>query len=147
MNLTAEMPVAFTAQSKRYFYCRDVICSFTLHQGYVPLNPFRIFEYFLHDRVERDQVRQGNFNLIRLSDELWVFGEVIADGVLAEIKYARDLGKPIRFFSIGTREEEIAPLNYDIVQFEDELHTGRLSKKQLLRKIMEHEDDSQLRLF
>ncbi len=82
---TDRLPVVFTAQSKVYFYCRDAVCQFVFDNGAVPVNPFRVFEYFLGDRVDRNLVRQGNNNLIRIVDELWVFGDVIADGVLAEI--------------------------------------------------------------
>ena len=88
MNLKMETPVVFTAQSKNHFYCRDTICAYVLSKGYIPLNPFRVFDYFLNDRVERDLIRRANFNLVRKSDELWVFGNTIANGVLAEIKYA-----------------------------------------------------------
>lgn len=149
MKLTDEMPIAFTAQSKKYFYCRDVICAFVMHQGYVPLNPFRVFEYFLDDRVERNMVRRGNFNLIRIADELWVFGRTIADGVLAEIQYAQDLGKQIKFFSIGTQLEDIRPISIDDVKFETEVHTAngkKRIKRVLLRRFMERHDP-QSRLF
>jgi hypothetical protein len=44
---TAELPVVFTAQSKLHFYCRDAICEFVFNQGAVPVNPFRLYEYFL----------------------------------------------------------------------------------------------------
>src|SRR5882724_8814863 len=100
MSPTEPLPVIFTAQSKFYFYCRDAVCEFVFQKNAVPLNPFRVFEYFLGDRVERNLVRQGNNSLIRIADELWVFGEMIADGVLFEIFLARELNKPIRFFTI-----------------------------------------------
>ncbi len=113
MSLTTPLPVVFTAQSKQYFYCRDAICVFVLNQGRVPLNPFRVFDYFLGERVERNLVRQANFNLVRIADELWVFGDTIANGVLAEIKYAIQQRKPIRFFTISADPDEIRPLGYD----------------------------------
>src|SRR5580704_15510026 len=75
---TGHRSVVFTAQSKREFYCRDAVCEYVFRQGRIPLNPFRVFGYFLGDRVDRDVVRAGNNNLIRISDELWVFGELIA---------------------------------------------------------------------
>ena len=59
----------------------------------LPLNPFRVFEYFLGDRVDRELVRQANNNLISRSDELWVFGDHIADGVFFEIRYAQESRK------------------------------------------------------
>jgi hypothetical protein len=113
MNLTKPLPVVFTAQSKQYFYCRDAICVYVLNQGCVPLNPFRAFDYFLGERTDRDLVRQANFNLVRVADELWVFGDTIANGVLAEIKYAIQQRKPIRFFTISAHEHEIRPLSFE----------------------------------
>lgn len=43
-------------------------------------------------------IRRGNNQLIKICDELWVFGS-IADGVLFEIASAIDPGEKIRFFS------------------------------------------------
>lgn len=119
--LIEERPVVFTAQSKQYFYCCDVVCEFVFKQGCVPLNPFRAFGYFLGDRVRRDDVRIGNNNLIRLADELWVFGTSIADGVLFEIEYAHALGRPVRLFTIGNRLEEIHERTVNDLRFEQAL--------------------------
>lgn len=119
-NLTENIPAIYTAHSKLTFFCRDVISEFVLQRGALPLNPFRIFDYFLGDRVERDLVRRGNNNLVRISDETWVFGDV-ADGVFLEIQLAIQLKKPVRYFTIGTRVSEIvetAPVN---VQIEEEV--------------------------
>jgi hypothetical protein len=127
---TKPMTVIFTAQSKAFFYCRDAVCEFVLKQGHLPLNPFRVFEYYLGDRVERNLVRQGNNQLIELADEVWVFG-IIADGVLFEIVRARGLHKPVRFFSIAGRSGEIRPLSLDEITFEPEVHSRQIKKVDL----------------
>ena len=132
MNLTERVPVVFTAQSKHYFFCRDAVCAYVLQHGRVPLNPFRMFDYFLNDRVDRDVIRRANFNAIRVSDELWVFGDTIANGVFAEIRYAAELKKPIRFFTISPNTEEIRPLDFHELdrllkaeaEFSVEMHTN-----------------------
>lgn len=120
-SIVVDRPVAFTAQSKRYFYCAPAVCAFTLDLGFVPINPFQLYDYFLGDMVERDLVRQANNNLIRISDELWVFGAEIADGVLFEIKYAMSLGKPVRYFTIDSDPENIHPISIADLTFEQEL--------------------------
>jgi hypothetical protein len=125
------MPVVFTAQSKAYFYCRDAICEFAIREGYLPLNPFRVFEYFLGDRVDRNLVRQGNNQLVSISDELWVFGPV-SDGVLFEVVRARRLRKPIRFFSVGTRADDIKPVSPTEVKFEPEVHAFQIRREDLV---------------
>lgn len=129
------MPVIFTAQSKRYFYCRDAICEYVLKANALPINPFRVFDYFLSDRVDRDLVRQGNNHLINLCDELWVFGP-IADGVLFEIVYSLNIQRPIRFFKLGTRSNEIKPITkISDISFEQEIHLAGHKKVDLLKEI------------
>lgn len=131
MNLTERVPVVFTAQSKHYFFCRDAVCAFVLRHDRVPLNPFRMFDYFLNDRVDRDVIRRANFNAIRIADELWVFGDTIANGVFAEIKYAAEVQKPIRFFTISANVDDIRELDFDELEvllkteaeFSSEMHT------------------------
>jgi hypothetical protein len=144
-------PVVFTAQSKVYFYCRDAVCEFAIKEGAVPLNPFRVFEYFLGDRVERMDIRSGNNELIRISDELWVFGATIADGVFAEIVLASQLAKPIRFFNIHNDAKRIRPIKAESLRFERELYTkSGLGHDDLLRSVLryiDHAPADQLDLF
>ena len=146
MSPTEPMPVVFTAQSKVFFYCRDAVCEFVLQRNAIPVNPFRVFEYFLGDRVDRDLVRQGNNNLIRIVDELWVFGETIADGVWDEIFLAKKLEKPIQFFTIDNRAEKIREVSPDKLRFEQKLYhkdeikrnyKERLKRSDLLAEILE----------
>ncbi len=120
IDLTGRIPAVYTAHSKLTFFCRDVVSEYVLTQGALPLNPFRIFDYFLGDRVDRDLVRRGNNNLVRIADETWVFGD-IADGVFLEIEYALRLGRPVRYFTIGTRVCEIKGVPAEAVNFEDEV--------------------------
>ena len=119
VDLREPRPIIFTAQSRHLFYCRMLICRYVFEQGAVPLNPFTLYGYFLHDLVDRDLVRRGNNNLVRMADELWVFGP-IADGVLAEIEYAIGLRKSIRFFSAGPEFSDIRPVPVGELVFEPE---------------------------
>ena len=144
---TEHMRVVFTAQSKQFFFCRDVVCEWVLRQGCLPLNPFRVFEYFLSDRVDRALIRRGNNNLIRIADEVWVFG-IVADGVLFEIEYALSLGKPLRFFNIATRASGIREIvKLDEVRFEPEIHASGVRRAELLQKIKGQVNRAQLTLF
>lgn len=94
-----DKPLVYTAMSKHLFYFRMFISVFVLNEGGVPLNPFMVFDYFLLDVVDRDLVREGNNNLVKRCDEIWVFGAV-SNGVLAEIQIAHAQGKPVRYFAI-----------------------------------------------
>lgn len=128
---TDAMKLVFTAQSKQFFYCRDVVCEYVMRQGFLPINPFRVFDYFLGDRVDRDLIRRGNNQLIRTCDELWVFGS-IADGVLFEIVSAIEQQKPVRFFTIGSEIREIYEISVDNITFEPQVHAAQIKKQDII---------------
>ena len=117
-NLQQEKKVVFTAQSCRNFHLRMLICKHAFEQGVIPLNPFNVFGYYLYELVDRDLVRNGNNNLLKRCDELFVYGE-ISDGVLAEIQMFKKFGKPIRFFDISKLPKEVKEISKDELIFED----------------------------
>ena len=119
LELQTERPLIFTAMSKHLFYFRLHIQKFVLENGGIPLNPFTTFDYFLLDTVDRDLIREGNNNLVRRSDELWVFGS-ISNGVLAEIEQVKKQNKPIKYFAIKN-SKNIIEITKDQVEMEDEV--------------------------
>lgn len=144
---SASMDMIFTAQSKNYFYCRDTICEYVLRQGKLPVNPFRVFDYFLGDRVDRELIRRGNNQLLKACKELWVFGP-IADGVLFEIAQAIRQKKQIRFFRLGTRVEEIGEIKIDDISFEPEVHARQVKKTDLIAFVQnQYIENRQINLF
>lgn len=120
MDRFEKRPVIYTAYSKYYFFAKMLVSSYVLDKDFIPLNPFNNWEYFMDDMVDRDLVVRGNNNLILLSDEIWTFGP-IADGVFAEVKLANSLGKPVRYFSVGKKLEDIHTLTNKGLIFEEEL--------------------------
>ncbi|OJW83942.1 MAG: hypothetical protein BGO69_09430 [Bacteroidetes bacterium 46-16] len=133
-SLTTKTKTIFTAQSKKFFYCKDAICEFVFNRSGIPINPFQVFGYFLGDRVDRDLVRKGNNELIARCDELWVFGP-IADGVLFEISRAYELKMPVRFFSIETYANSIEEITDSTkLVFEPEVH-AQIGKERLIKFI------------
>ncbi len=91
--------VVFAAMSKRSFYLREHIIKYVLQQHFTPLSAFMMFSYFLLDTVDRDGLIRANNDLIRISDELWVFGP-ISGGVQEEIDYAERLKKPVFYYKV-----------------------------------------------
>src|SRR3989344_7597521 len=119
LNLKENKSLVYTAMSKHLFYFRMHISKYILEQNKVPLNPFMIFEYFLLDTVKRDIIREANNNLVKRADELWVFGTV-SNGVLAEIKIAKEMKKPISYFKIE-KSQTILPITKEEVETEEEV--------------------------
>jgi hypothetical protein len=85
LRLQKTYPLIYPAYSKRNFFWQMQISQFCLEKKVIPLNPFMLFRYFLGDLIPRNKVYTANNNLVRICDEVWVFGE-ISNGVLAEIK-------------------------------------------------------------
>jgi hypothetical protein len=132
--------VIYTAQSKKFFYCRDAVCEFVFGHDCIPMNPFRVFDYFLGDRVDRDKVREANAEVLARCDQVWVFGEALADGVLLEIAQAVSEGKTVRYFNIDNHADRIHDITPDCLHFENEVHTGTgMSQAELLKKILNGE--------
>ena len=78
-----------------------------------------LFEYFMLDSVERDKIREANNDLIKKADELWVFGQ-ISDGVLLEIKLAKQMNKPIKYFKV-INSKDIKEISEDELEFEEDV--------------------------
>lgn len=130
-SVTGNMECVFTAHSKTNFYARNVICQHVFEKGYIPINPYRSFGYFLDDRVDRDIIRNANNQMVFRCEELWVYGP-ISDGVLFEIAYALKCKKPVKFFSVGTSIEDIAEISVDDLKFEPEVHAKRIKRKDII---------------
>lgn len=119
LEVQDDKPLVYTAMSKHLFYFRMFISVFVLEHGGVPLNPFMVFDYFLLDAIDRNLVREGNNNLVKRCDEIWVFGAV-SNGVLAEIQIANEQGKPVRYFAIA-KPHAITETTKDKVEMEAEV--------------------------
>ena len=76
-------------------------CLFAVEQGGLPLAPHLMFTRFLDDGIpeERQMGMVLGLELLKHSDELWVFGEKISEGMQVEIKAAVDLGIPVLNFN------------------------------------------------
>jgi len=94
-----------------------LICKHAFEEGVTPINPFTNFGYYLYELVDRNLVRQGNNNLVRIADELWVYGD-ISDGIISEIRYAKQLKKPIRYFDISHLPDPPIPALLQDLPFE-----------------------------
>ncbi len=120
LGLQKERKLVYIAMSKHFFYFRFFISQFAVKQGVVPLNPFLLWDYFLLDTVERDEIREANNNLVARADEIWVFGPV-SNGVLAEIKIAQEQKKPVKFFKIEKPNKIIPIFSKDEIEMEEDV--------------------------
>jgi len=66
-------------------------------RGHIPITPHIYFTQFLDDTIEaeRNMGRKMGMELLRLCDELWVFGDKITEGMKKEIDYCKKIKKKI----------------------------------------------------
>jgi hypothetical protein len=117
MNAPTNRPVVFAAMSKRSFFLREHVVRFVLKQGYTPTCAFMMYSYFLLDTVDRKLLISANNDLIKRSDELWVFEE-ISDGVREEIKLAKKLEIPVKYFKAKAEYTDFEQVNETRVKTE-----------------------------
>lgn len=79
-------------------------CKYVANRGHIPYAPHLLFTQFMDDTIPEERaagIAMGK-EMLKRCDELWVFGEVISEGMASEIELAKELGIPIR--SISTEE-------------------------------------------
>lgn len=88
-------------QEKARRYCR-----FAVEQGVLPVAPHIYFTQFMEDSDpdERSLALFMDLALLSKCVELWVFGDVISEGMKAEIEWAKRHELPIRYFTVGCEE-------------------------------------------
>lgn len=75
---------------------------YALKSGVAPVVP-HFYALVLNDDIpkERELGRQAGINLLWLCDEIWVFGEIISEGMEAEIRFCKNLNLPVRYIADG----------------------------------------------
>lgn len=76
-------------------------CKFAVNKGVMPLAAHLHFTQFLddNDKAERKLGMSFAIQLLSMCEQLWVMGDVVSDGMLAEMEFAKEHNIPIRYFS------------------------------------------------
>ena len=84
------------------------ICRELIDDGVIPLATHMLFPSFLDDNIpeERETGMKGTLELLSRSDEVWVYGDRISEGMSREIDLAEKLNIPIVY-----KSEELSELN------------------------------------
>ncbi len=112
--------IVFAAMARENFYLREYITKFILEEGFTPVSAFMMFSYFLMDSIERQRLIEANNNLIKISNELWVFGK-ISPGVTEEIRLAESLKMPIKYFSIVALNDVNSEIRFEETESSENL--------------------------
>lgn len=81
------------------------ICKNLISDGVIPLAAHLLFPTFLDDNIqeERETGMKGTLELLSRSDEVWVYGDKISEGMKKEIELAQKLGIPVVYKSDGLK--------------------------------------------
>ena len=74
-------------------------CLEVIKAGKTPFAPHLFFTQFLNDDIpqERERGISCGLEVLSLCSEIWVFGDNISDGMLAEIEYAEQHGIVVKY--------------------------------------------------
>ena len=81
---------------------------FTFDEKNIPITPHLLYPQFINDNdlFERNiAIHKINYVLIGLCKKMWVFGDVITEGMEREILIAKKRKMRIRYFSKDLKEE------------------------------------------
>ena len=83
---------------------------FAVTEQVIPIVPHLMYPQFLFDDdpAERKLGLQMGLVLLTKCQELWVFGPKISTGMAIEIDKAKRYNKPIRYFTVGCKPQEVA---------------------------------------
>lgn len=76
-------------------------CKFVITQGKMPIAAHLLYPQIVDDNVpaERKIGTMFGIALLEMCDEVWCFGKELSSGMEREIKEAKRLGKPIKYFN------------------------------------------------
>lgn len=81
-------------------------CRFAVNQSAIPLAPHLLYPQFM-DEHDPDSRKLGLFFgrvLLGKCQELWVFGDIVSEGMSYEIRKAQTHNMPIRYFNEDCEE-------------------------------------------
>ncbi len=76
-------------------------CKFVITKGKMPIAAHLLYPQIVDDNVpaEREIGTMFGIALLEMCDEVWCFGKELSSGMEREIKEAKRLGKPIKYFN------------------------------------------------
>ena len=79
---------------------------FAVEKKYIPIAPHLLCPQYLNEETERWLGLKMGIVFMGKCEEIWVFGDVVSEGMAAEIDKAKRMRKKIRYFTDGLQEKE-----------------------------------------
>ena len=78
---------------------------FAVEKRYIPIAPHLLCPQYIDEESERWLGLKMGIVFMGKCEEVWVFGDVVSEGMAAEIEKAKKMRKKIRYFTEGLKEE------------------------------------------
>ena len=79
---------------------------FAVEKKYIPIAPHLLCPQYLNEETERWLGLKMGIVFMGKCEEIWVFGDVISEGMASEIDKAKSMRKKIRYFTDDLQEKE-----------------------------------------
>ena len=79
---------------------------FAVEKKYIPIAPHLLCPQYLNEETERWLGLNMGIVFMGKCEEIWVFGDVVSEGMAAEIDKAKRMRKKIRYFTDDLQEKE-----------------------------------------
>ena len=79
---------------------------FAVEKNYIPIAPHLLCPQYLNEETERWLGLKMGIVFMGKCEEIWVFGDVVSEGMAAEIDKAKRTRKKIRYFTDDLQEKE-----------------------------------------
>ena len=79
---------------------------FAVEKKYIPIAPHLLCPQYLNEETERWLGLKMGIVFMGKCEEIWVFGDLISEGMAAEIDKAKRMRKKIRYFTDDLQEKE-----------------------------------------
>ena len=94
----------YAGDIERNTYRARAFSRFAVEKNCIPMAPHLLFPQFMDEATERWLGLKMGIVLLSKCEQVWVFGDVISDGMVAEIEKAKKQHKKIRYFTEDLKE-------------------------------------------
>ncbi len=96
----------YAGDIERNTYRARAFSRFAVEKKYIPIAPHLLCPQYLDEETERWLGLKIGIVFMGKCEEIWVFGDVVSEGMAAEIEKAKRMRKKIRYFTDDLQERE-----------------------------------------
>ncbi len=95
----------YAGDIERNTYRARAFSRFAVEKKYIPIAPHLLCPQYLNEGTERWLGLKMGIVFMGKCEEIWVFGDVVSEGMAAEIDKAKRMRKKIRYFTDDLQEK------------------------------------------